>query len=983
MSSVESRSFLSVVSHRAANLLWSPVDYAMSRVLGAVPGRATEPASEALAASGSGATSSSSSTASTLASADGTAATGTTTTTRSMPLSFLTGSYLTSSYLLISLALAFVLHRIHHLVPPSTRTAAPHRSPWDPPSRSEQRIASAAVQVGARAPGILFLLKTIAGLAIAIARTHGHDVAWLSGTTNTAFLGSSVARSILKALHVLSPWTGSTELSRHLSPASPPAAYSAAESHNSLLFHSFLSIALSITCETFVRSLSDDSPTVHSFNLLSFSFLLHVHSVNPDTTRQEQGDSTQLYLYLLLTLAEIATLQVSYLVPYLSTLRPRWSQFGHPNADREERSRRSARAITAKRYRLHISMFYSLVSQLVAIRCWYRGYVLFSAAPPRARSIVDLPHRQEDLGRVNMNMSIWFSSLPELMFEAVVVLSVGLKFLATWARGEEWSYENIVGTPVSISAEEDYAVALIKFTTALLRSTRLSSLSYELSPVSVLPPSFVGPLSAIGFGLSSDGLGDGQGGVDGAFDGMRVVLARNGDVVLLEELERDTAISSSAQRDREGAHDGLSGLRRRIGPREDDTEPLVYGFDVEVKRIEVEPSLGGYGGTPGGVGLDESGGGGDGLWEGDWGMGLDGEVEFLSVVLRILFYVAYVVISTTRATLLFALRKAGLRSDEGVIRDTWEPRQVEATGSDDGERPRRARRARSGTPLDGRGSPEVKEATESDPEYEPSEDEEDESGSSSDEEGQDQRLRLRPATGRHRNSDNPLALLADLSMQVHENLVPTESFDDSNSACGLTTPDFAPYLLAHQMMPGGSRPLTRARFKQGKMDVPYEFWEAHNSYDARDEDSREGSPQPGENDTGDERQRALSPFVSTEAGSTPRRSNSPGLRERSVLGEVVRSRITMTKEEMEKKREEWRESRSAFCVVCTVEPRTIILWPCRCLVLCEPCRAALALRTTASTSIDERPDAPGGGAGENLCPTCRTGVAGFSRIYIP
>ncbi|KAI0062367.1 hypothetical protein BV25DRAFT_1804386 [Artomyces pyxidatus] len=56
------------------------------------------------------------------------------------------------------------------------------------------------------------------------------------------------------------------------------------------------------------------------------------------------------------------------------------------------------------------------------------------------------------------------------------------------------------------------------------------------------------------------------------------------------------------------------------------------------------------------------------------------------------------------------------------------------------------------------------------------------------------------------------------------------------------------------------------------------------------------------------------------------------------------------------------------CVICTVEERQIICWPCRCLALCDDCRENLASRFSAS---------------KHTCPCCRQPVEGFSRIYIP
>ncbi|KAL6301644.1 hypothetical protein BKA93DRAFT_818919 [Sparassis latifolia] len=56
------------------------------------------------------------------------------------------------------------------------------------------------------------------------------------------------------------------------------------------------------------------------------------------------------------------------------------------------------------------------------------------------------------------------------------------------------------------------------------------------------------------------------------------------------------------------------------------------------------------------------------------------------------------------------------------------------------------------------------------------------------------------------------------------------------------------------------------------------------------------------------------------------------------------------------------------CVICTVEPRNIICWPCRCLAMCDDCRENLASRSSAS---------------KHACPCCRRSVEGYSRIYIP
>lgn len=53
------------------------------------------------------------------------------------------------------------------------------------------------------------------------------------------------------------------------------------------------------------------------------------------------------------------------------------------------------------------------------------------------------------------------------------------------------------------------------------------------------------------------------------------------------------------------------------------------------------------------------------------------------------------------------------------------------------------------------------------------------------------------------------------------------------------------------------------------------------------------------------------------------------------------------------------------CVVCQSSPRTIIVWPCRCLSLCDDCRVQLAMNNFEK------------------CVCCRREVGAFSRIYVP
>lgn len=51
------------------------------------------------------------------------------------------------------------------------------------------------------------------------------------------------------------------------------------------------------------------------------------------------------------------------------------------------------------------------------------------------------------------------------------------------------------------------------------------------------------------------------------------------------------------------------------------------------------------------------------------------------------------------------------------------------------------------------------------------------------------------------------------------------------------------------------------------------------------------------------------------------------------------------------------------CVVCRTNPRTVVVWPCRCLALCEECKVTLAMRNFAT------------------CVCCRREVGAVSRVF--
>ncbi|KAI0771083.1 hypothetical protein BD413DRAFT_476477 [Trametes elegans] len=82
----------------------------------------------------------------------------------------------------------------------------------------------------------------------------------------------------------------------------------------------------------------------------------------------------------------------------------------------------------------------------------------------------------------------------------------------------------------------------------------------------------------------------------------------------------------------------------------------------------------------------------------------------------------------------------------------------------------------------------------------------------------------------------------------------------------------------------------------------------------------------------------------------------------------VRNRRHTKRAEAEARGEDPFAEQTRNCVICTVEPRDVICWPCRCLALCDDCRENLASRSSAS---------------KHTCPCCRQSVEGYSKIYIP
>lgn len=321
-------------------------------------------------------------------------------------------TFLTSPYLLVSIALGFFLHRVHHLVPPRDAISPTAAQRQGVRQRGLERVLGLPVQLGLRLPGLLLVLRACVALALAIAVNQSWtDVAWLGKDAVVGALGS-VARTSARTLVWTTAWAGKGALGKLVGAGDATSALE----HSSLLWQTYVAVAVSLTCENFVRSLADDLPSPSHMNLLSFAFLLHINSYGSSGSGTSIKGSTQTYLYLLICLLEIVTLQASYALPAIRLA------ISHQPVSVQQRRR----LLTARSSRLAITAFYSFVGQAFAMRAWAKlfGFISVGSA--------------EDVEDVIAG-PVWLNKLPEVVFEVVVGLSVGLKLAAALIRGEEVS----------------------------------------------------------------------------------------------------------------------------------------------------------------------------------------------------------------------------------------------------------------------------------------------------------------------------------------------------------------------------------------------------------------------------------------------------------------------------------------------------------------------------------------------------------------
>ncbi|KAI1124655.1 hypothetical protein F5Y10DRAFT_248973 [Nemania abortiva] len=110
------------------------------------------------------------------------------------------------------------------------------------------------------------------------------------------------------------------------------------------------------------------------------------------------------------------------------------------------------------------------------------------------------------------------------------------------------------------------------------------------------------------------------------------------------------------------------------------------------------------------------------------------------------------------------------------------------------------------------------------------------------------------------------------------------------------------------------------------------------------------------------------------SGNSNRKHIHQGRMTDEEQAELLEQIILSRRAEIERREEETGKRPSADekkaegtpdCVICRNAPRKIIVWPCRCLSLCDECRVNLAMN-----NFDK-------------CVCCRREVISFSRIYVP
>lgn len=477
-----------------------------------------------------------------------------------------------------------------------------------------------------------------------------------------------------------------------------------------------------------------------------------------------------------------------------------------------------------------------------------------------------------------------------------------------------------------------------RYATHLLSTTRLSGLAHELSPLEILPASVSSSLETLGF-LEPPPCDSEECPVHGAENrmaareadelvrnggrGQEVVLQRNGEVVFWDLIPLDGHGNPVV------VAGGSSAYASSPAP----------GLTNEIRRVSVESPLGAQ--------VDADGYAADGSWTGNSGAvpsfspfsrrmaHVEGERKsalwrLVGLCGRIMVYVVWRGWRGVRWAMRGVMaRVLGWRREEWELERRWRSEEAREREGDAPSRTTttRTRRRRSRSPSTAEAWTAVGAAGSSSSSLSREgigADEEDDDGGEwlpeeggdvdgsdgsggewEDDEEDDEEDDDMPAVETETEIEaededvdlggtNPLVLYADL---VSQSLPPPRQQSSPSESEG--GEDLAPYMLAHHLAPSRAGPLTRRRYRALLPPSP---------------SSSSSSQQRNDNDGG---------IAALSSAIDHRRAQVIELARRQGGGEVDVARW------MEEEREKWREGKSRFCVVCTVEERTVVLWPCR------------------------------------------------------
>lgn len=555
------------------------------------------------------------------------------------------------------------------------------------------------------------------------------------------------------------------------------------------------------------------------------------------------------------------------------------------------------------------------------------------------------------LVRRDMDALLWMGKAPELALEALAISTVVLRWLAAVlrprlnprsdhatplddedARRRAFDADALLGPRESRvpDAHDDFAVYLVRLCASLLETSALSGLANEVAPIVIAP--HLGARTRAG----DNDLPTSK--------GSALARALNSQLALLPPDERDQvpyvaiarngASEPALRHRRAGSADArVRSLGASTGEDRDEDEYTSEEDDGVAEMQRRRPTNPVVWGLAREIDAIDARGR---VADPPSPLGRDparvrAHVRLFKAIARIALLLALGVVHLTGNLVWRARVRFGLVKDEALMSQQWR--------SESGRAVRRRRRRAASPDFD------YEERDEDEDETELSDEEEDEAS--------DAELPLDEDEDVSRLWSEATAPLSELVQDVGTSSTTastsgalvrarhpwTGDEEDSDRARAV--------MLAHQMLPRDEAPLTRSRFR-----------------------------------------RMLAPVL---GGSSVVQTQAQALSAARMLDDAIESR----REEVEQSRalgynsaedDERRRQHQRMCVVCCVEERNIVCWPCResacplfgitpltcsrtgCLTLCEDCREGLASRTPANA---------------HLCPTCRSPVKGFSRIYIP